>query len=168
MSKKCFTLSCVKVDSLTFDSKKAYRKKILARLPLIFAYPKPPSILKLRRQIVQKHLLLPRKRHLLGAFWRKETFLLKKLIDKFPAEDFWLKVNFKPMTIKLKYGEKEQQLHSFSQFFAWPFKDQLEQKYQQLKYKVKTDDEIKLSDEKCGDDVIIKRKPKSIKDFLNG
>ena len=37
-----------------------------------------------------------------------------------------------------------------------------------LNYEVKKDEQVKLSAEKCGKDVIIKRKPRSIKDFLNG
>jgi hypothetical protein len=157
----------VKLDSLTFDKRKTYRRKFLEKLPELFGYfEKPQSILALRREIVRKHLEMPKRN--LGPFWRKETFLLKKLIDLYPDEKFWLKVNFKPILIKLKFGEKEQKLHSFAQFFKWPFKDELEKKYQQLKYKVKTDDDVKLSAEKCGKDVIIKRKARSIKDFLNG
>ena len=44
----------------------------------------------------------------------------------------------------------------------------LVKKYKQLKYEVKKDDKIEVFEEKFGDDVIIKRKPKTIKDFLNG
>ena len=51
----------------------------------------------------------------------------------YPDENFWLKVNFTPALIKLKFGDKEQKLHSFAQFFKWPFKDQLVKKYQQAK-----------------------------------
>jgi hypothetical protein len=157
----------MELDSLTFDKKKTYRRKFLEKLPVLFGYSeKPKSILALRREIVRKHLEIPKKE--LGKFWKKETFLLKRLIGLFPDEKFWLKVNFKPITIKLKFGQKEQKLYSFAQFFNWPFKNELEKKYQQLNYKVKKDDQIKLSAEKCGEDVIIKRKPKSIKDFLNG
>jgi len=156
-----------KLDSLTFDKKKTYRRKFLEKLPVLFGYfEKPKSILALRREIVRKHLELPKRN--LWQFWKKETFLLKRLIDQYPDESFWLKVNFKPVLIKLKFGQKEQKLHSFAQFFNWPFKDELEKKYQQLNYEVKKDEQVKLSAEKCGKDVIIKRKPRSIKDFLNG
>ena len=157
----------VKVDSLTFDKKKTYRRKILAKLSVLFGYSKKtPSILALRREIVRKHLEIPKNN--LKRFWRKETFLLKRLIDMYPDESFWLKVNFSPVTIKLKFGEKEQKLQSFAQFFKWPFKDELVKKYQQAKYQVKKDNQVKLSAEKWGEDVIIKRKPRTIKDFLNG
>jgi len=157
----------MQLDSLTFDKRKTYRRKFFEKIPQLFGYfEKPKSILALRREIVRKHLQIPKRN--LGLFWRKETFLLKKLIDLYPAEDFWLKVNFKSVFIKLKFGEKEQKLYSFAQFFKWPFKDELEKKYQQLKYTVKKDEDIKLSAEKCGKDVIIKRKARSIKDFLNG
>ena len=157
----------MKLDSLTFDKKKTYRRKFLEKLSVLFGYAeKPKSILALRREIARKHLEIPKKG--LGKFWKKETFLLKRLVELFPDESFWLKVNFKPITIKLKFGQKEQKLYSFAQFFNWPFKEELEKKYQQLNYTVKKDEHIKLSAEKCGKDVIIKRKPKSIKDFLNG
>jgi hypothetical protein len=157
----------VKVDSLTFDKKKTYRRGFLKKLGKLFGYSaKPKSVLASRREIVRKHLRLPKKN--LGSFWKKETFLLKKLISLYPDEKFWLKANFKPVTIKLKFGSKDQDLHSFAQFFAWPFKDQLEKKYKQAKYKVEKDLKIKLSQEKSGEDVIIHRKPRSIKDFLNG
>ena len=72
---------------------------------------------------MRKHLPLPKKN--LGQFWKKESFFLKKLIKLYPDERFWLKVNFKSIVIKLKFGTKEQQLYSFAQFFAWPFKDGL-------------------------------------------
>jgi len=157
----------VKVDSLTFDKKKTYRREFLKKLGELFGYSaKPKSILALRREIVRKHLQLPKKN--LRPFWKKETFLLKKLISLYPDEKFWLKVNFKPVTIKLKFGSKDQGLYSFAQFFAWPFKEELEKKYKQAKYKVGKDLKIKLSQEKSGEDVIIQRKPRSIKDFLNG
>lgn len=157
----------MELDSLTFDKRKTYRRKFLEKLSELFAYSeKPKSILALRREIVRKHLIIPKRN--LRQFWKKETFLLKKLIGLYPDEKFWLKVNFKPVTIKLKFGEKQQQLHSFAQFYAWPFKDELEKKYQQAKYEVKKDQKIQLSPEKSGEDVIIKRKPRTIKDFLNG
>ena len=99
----------MKVDSLTFDKKKTYRRKILAKLSVLFGYSKKtPSILALRREIVRKHLEIPKND--LKRFWRKETFLLKRLIDMYPDESFWLKVNFSPVTIKLKFGQKEQKL----------------------------------------------------------
>lgn len=157
----------MELDSLTFDKKKTYRRKFLEKLSVLFGYSeKPKSTLALRREIIRKHLEVPTKG--LGKFWKKESFLLKRLIDLFPGEKFWLNVNFKPVTIKLKFGQKEQKLYSFAQFFNWPFKGELEKKYQQLKYEVKKDNQIKLSPEKSGKDIIIKRKPKSIKDFLNG
>ena len=52
--------------------------------------------------------------------------------------------------------------------FELAFQGRAGEKHQQLNYEVKKDDQIKLSAEKCGKDVIIKQKPKSIKDFLNG
>lgn len=160
-------ITSVRLDSLTFDKRKTYRRKFLEKLGLLLGYhQKPKSTLAVRREIVRKHLEPPKKE--LGRFWRKETFLLKRLVDLYPDENFWLKVNFKPVLIKLKYGQKEQQLQSFAQFFKWPFKDELVKKYQQAKYTVKKDQDVKLSAEKCGEDVIIQRKPKTIKDFLDG
>ena len=60
-----------------------------------------------------------------------------------------------------RYLEKQKNLKNLS-------KDELEKKYQQAKYDVKKDQKIQLSPEKSGEDVIIKRKPRTIKDFLNG
>tara|TARA_R100000008_G_scaffold86724_1_gene81135 strand:- start:886 stop:1374 length:489 start_codon:yes stop_codon:yes gene_type:complete len=162
----------VKLDSLTFDKRKTYRRAFLSKLGTLFAYTeKPKSILALRREIVRKHLHIPKTN--LRRFWQKESFLLKRLIDEYPDEDFWLKVNFKSIFIKVKTGAsssfmKEQKLFSFAQFFNYPFKDELIKKYQQSNYKVKEDNKVELSQEKSGEDVIIKRKPRSIKDFLNG
>jgi len=155
------------LDSLTFKKRKTYRRKFLAKLYYLFGYKeKPKTILALRREIVRKHLPIPKKN--LPTFWKKELFILKSLVEKYPDENFWLKIEFKPISIKLKYGSKKQKLYSFSQFFAWPFKDELEKKYRQSKYEVKKDDKVEVFEEKFGDDIIIKRRLKTIKDFLNG
>jgi len=154
------------LDSLTFEKKKKYWNKILERLPKIFHY-KRQTLLQLRREIVRKHLPIPTQKNKLGAFWRREMAVLKRLIDKYPDEDFWLKVNFKPIPIKLKYGNKVQELYSLAQLFKWPFKDELEKKYKQSKIKLKKIEEVCISEETFGENVEVKRKPKNIKQFLN-
>jgi len=154
------------LDSLTFEKKRSYSNKILERLPKIFKY-KRVTLLQMRREIVRKHVPMPTQKHKLGAFWRREMAVLKKLIDKYPDEKFWLKVNFYPVEITLKYGRKTQQLYSLAQLFKWPFKEQLETKYKQSKITVKTDfEEVKVSEEKFGDDISVSKKPKNIKEFL--
>jgi len=155
------------LDSLTFRSKKTYRRKILDNLDYLFGYKsKQKSILALRREIVHKHLPIPEKN--LREFWKRESTLLKELVEKYPAEDFWLKVNFKSVPATSKLPDQEGKLRSFAQFFAWPYKDELERKYKEARYKIKEDDQIKIFEEKFGEDIIINRKPKTIKDFLNG
>ena len=93
--------------------------------------------------------------------------VLKRLIEKYPDEQFWLKVNFKPIPIKLKYGNKVQQLYSLTQLFNWPFKDELDRKYKQSKIKLKEIEEVKISEETFGENIEVKQKPKNLKDFLN-
>ena len=154
------------LDSLTFEKEKRYWNKILERLPKIFKY-KRQTLLQLRREIINKHLPVPKQKNKLGAFWRREMAVLKRLIEKYPDEQFWLKVNFKPIPIKLKYGNKVQQLYSLTQLFNWPFKDELDQKYKQSKIKLKEIEEVKVSEETFGENIEVKQKPKNLKDFLN-
>lgn len=154
------------VDSLTFEKEKRYWNKILERLPKIFKY-KRYSLFEARRAIIRKHLPIPTNKNKQAAFWRKEMALLKRLVEKYPDEKFWLKVNFKPIQIKLKYNSKLQQLYSLAQLFKWPFKDELDKKYKQSKLKIKKIEEVKISEDKFGEDVEIKQKPKNIKQFLN-
>lgn len=154
------------LDSLTFDKEKRYWNKILKRLPKIFNY-KTRSILELRREIIRKHVPIPTQKNRLGAFWRREMAMLKTLIEKYPDEYFWLKVNFKPIFIKLKYGNKLQELYSLAQLFKWPFKDELDKKYKQSKMKLKVIEEVKISEETFGENIEVKQKFKNIKQFLN-
>ena len=154
------------LDSLTFEKKRNYSNKILERLPKIFKY-KRATILQMRREIVRKHVPIPTQKHKLGSFWRREMAVLKKLIDKYPDEKFWLKVNFHPVEITLKYGRKTQELYSLAQLFKWPFKEQLETKHKQSKIVVTTThEEVKVSERKFGEDAVVSNKPKNIKEFL--
>ena len=52
----------MQLDSLTFDKRKTYRRKFFEKIPQLFGYfEKPKSILALRREIVRKHLQIPKK-----------------------------------------------------------------------------------------------------------
>jgi hypothetical protein len=160
----------VKCDSLTFSVHRKYRRPLLGRLPDIFRYAKKvKSVLAIRREIVEKHLQVPPKNSgKLRRFWAAEMTLLKRLLEDYPNDNFWLRIDFKPVPYGIKYGNRLQFLKSFAQFFSGPFKDQLKQKYAEFHFEIKRTKEPKVYKKKFGKDVRAKRKPRTIKDFLNG
>ena len=85
-------------------------------------------------------------------FMTKEYTLLKRILQKFPSEDFWLKSSF-------------QQVNSLAIHIAMDMKD-IEKKYRDFHYEPQYKNvEINIG-EKAGQDYIIAVKPKTIKDFL--
>lgn len=85
-------------------------------------------------------------------FMTKEYTLLKRLFDKYPNEEFWLKSSF-------------QQVKSLAMHIANDYKD-IDQKYRDFHYKPQFKNiEINIG-EKVGDDYNTAVKPKTIKDFL--
>ena len=87
-----------------------------------------------------------------NVFWKKENALFKRLFTKYPDKEFWKKVQLKtvPSLAIYIYAEAEY----------------LRQKFQEFNFQPETaKEEIKLG-EKVGEDYNLKRKPKTLKDFL--
>jgi hypothetical protein len=85
-------------------------------------------------------------------FMTKEYTLLKRIFEKFPDEEFWLKSSF-------------QQVKSLAIHIADDFKE-IEKRYKDFHYKPQFKNvEINIG-EKVGEDYNIAIKPKTIKDFL--
>lgn len=89
------------------------------------------------------------------SFWGKETKFLKSLIEKYPNMDFWRIYSIKPKAKTLL------------EFHGWPLKEKLEFDYKSFNApKLYTDVEYTL-DKKVGPDIITKRKPRTIREFLS-
>ena len=85
-------------------------------------------------------------------FMTKEYTLLKRIFEKFPDEEFWLKSSF-------------QQVKSLTFHLADDLRE-IEQKYKDFHYQPQIKNvEINIG-EKVGDDYNTAAKPKTIKDFL--
>ena len=90
------------------------------------------------------------------GFWAKETVLLKRLVKDYPDVEFWNELVFKP---KIK---------SFAQLMVLPLSEILRQKYVDFHLKFNEEEKVKLHTDKFGEDLVLKKKKKSLKDFLNG
>ena len=104
------------------------------------------------QDVVRKHLVAPKYEK--KKFWAKEMMILKRLMQKYNNEDFWHKVDF------------GKQLNSFAQFYALPYNQMLETKYQEFHLKIETPKTITIGQKAGGDRVITQTK--TLKDFLNG
>jgi len=104
------------------------------------------------QDVVRKHLVAPK--YDKKKFWAKEMMILKRLMQKYNNEDFWHKANF------------GKQLNSFAQFYALPYNQMLQNKYQEFHLDIHSPPPITLG-YKTGDDRILST-PKTLKDFLNG
>ena len=156
-------------DSLTFKRPKSLRKPILKRLPDLFLYRiKERSILDINREIIRKHLPVP-KVGKIRPFWVREITFLNRLRKKYPDNDFWLRIDFKPIPYdKTNKSGRLIYLKTFAQFFQFPFQDQLKQKYVEFHFKVETVEEVVVYDKKFGEDIKTQSTIKTIRNFLNG
>lgn len=104
-----------------------------------------------RKKIIERLLIVPKfnKR----AFWAKETKFLMELIEKFPDLNFWNKI---------KLPKKYDSLLALRGDWGKTF---LKKKYLDFNYIIPEKQKIKLGD-KTGEDKIINKKPKTIRDFL--
>lgn len=118
---------------------------------MIYGFTIMPKINQ--RDIVGNLVEIPDKSR--RPFWAKEMTLLKKLLSKYPIE--FLSV--------LKFSNK---FDSLAVLCAGPLVKELESRYYQWQYISKPPVEsIPKDAEKIGEDFIILRKQKTIKDFLN-
>ena len=108
---------------------------------------------KLNKKQILLNLITPPK-VIKGPYWSREYKILNKLMEKFPSEKFWQTVNFNNDWDSLVFFQSEYGMSL------------LNTKYKQFNYKIPTKSKIKLTD-KVGEDKIITKKPKTIRQFLS-
>jgi len=106
-------------------------------------------VVKLNKKQIVLNLITPSKT-IKGPFWSREYKILNSLMEQFPSEDFWQKVNF------------NQGWDSMVIFQSEYGKSLLEKKYKEFHYTIPTIEEIKLSN-KSGEDKVISKKPKTVR-----
>jgi len=106
-------------------------------------------VVKLNKKQIVLNLITPPKT-IKGPFWSREYKILNSLMEQFPSEDFWQKVNF------------NQGWDSMVIFQSEYGKSLLEKKYKEFHYTIPTIEEIKLSN-KSGEDKVISKKPKTVR-----
>ena len=105
-----------------------------------------------KKQIVLKLITPPSS--IKGPFWSREYKILNKLMEEFPCEDFWQKVNF------------DKGWDSMVIFQSQYGKSLLEKKYKEYHYKIPDQPKITLS-EKSGKDKLITKKPTTIRGLFS-
>ena len=111
------------------------------------------SVAKLNKKQIVLRLITPPK-SIKGPFWTREYGILKRLMEKYPNEDFWQKIHFENdwdslVILQSDYG-----------------KSLLDKKYKEFHYKIPEYKKIELTD-KSGCDILINSKPKTIRRFLD-
>ena len=107
-----------------------------------------------KRKILKRILTIPANQR--NSFWQREFKLFKDLLLDYPSLEFWSKVNLNLEIDSLKV------LHSD---FA---KKILEKKYNEYHYIIpEQQKQTKLNDSKSGDDFIVSKKPKNLREFLS-
>jgi hypothetical protein len=89
-----------------------------------------------------------------GPFWRKEYKILNSLMEQYPDQSFWN---------RFKCNNGWDSLVIFQSDFG---KNYLKQKYKEWHYKIKESHKFELTN-KVGEDTIIKKKPRNIRQFLS-
>jgi len=105
-----------------------------------------------KKQIILRIISPPKK--IDKNFWKREYKILNDLLDQYPEIKFWEKVNFNQdwdsiVILKSDFGKKL-----------------LSKKYKEFFYELPKIQKIKLT-KKTGRDKIIRKKPKTIRDFLS-
>tara|TARA_B100000242_G_C42884814_1_gene410563 strand:- start:240 stop:599 length:360 start_codon:yes stop_codon:yes gene_type:complete len=104
-----------------------------------------------KREIIKKFVSAPKKST--RAFWSKEMKMLNDLLEIFPNRTFWTKANMPKIDslvmLKSGYGLKI-----------------LKKKYKEFHYKVPQKTTIAIG-EKTGEDKILSKKPKTIREFID-
>ncbi len=104
-----------------------------------------------KRELIKKIVEEPDKQK--RMFWAREMKLLNDLMDMFPDEDFWRR-----MTID--------KVPSLAMLRAGYGLDILKKKYRNFSYKIPPKEEIPIGD-KSGQDKIISKKTKTIRQFID-
>lgn len=104
-----------------------------------------------KRDLIKRLVVEPDKQK--RMFWAREMKLLNDLMEMFPSQDFWSKISIS-LVPSLAVLRSEQGLK------------QIQKKYREFNYKIPPKIEIPLG-EKSGDDKIISKKPKTIRQFID-
>jgi hypothetical protein len=104
-----------------------------------------------KRDLIKKLVIEPKSQK--RMFWAREMKLLNDLIEMFPNQEFWKKVsiNLVPSLAVLRSGQGLKKI---------------QKKYREFNYKIPPKREIPLG-KKSGDDKIISKKPKTIRQFID-
>ena len=104
-----------------------------------------------KRDLIKKLVIEPTKQK--RMFWAREMKLLNDLMGIFPKGDFWQRMSFEKVSslaiLRSEYGMQK-----------------LKKLYLEFNYKIPEKLEIPLG-EKSGDDKIISKKPKTIRQFID-
>lgn len=104
-----------------------------------------------KRDLIKKLVVEPSKQK--RIFWAREMKLLNDLMGIFPKEDFWQRMSFEKVSslaiLRSEYGMQK-----------------LKKLYLEFNYKIPEKAEIPLG-EKSGNDKIISKKPKTIRQFID-
>lgn len=111
------------------------------------------TVAKLNKKQIVLRLITPPK-SIKGPFWTREYGILKRLMEKYPNEDFWQKIHFENDWDSLVILQSD-----YGKFL-------LDKKYKEFHYKIPEYKKIELTD-KSGCDIIINSKPKTIRRFLD-
>ena len=104
-----------------------------------------------KRDLIKRLVVEPDKQK--RMFWAREMKLLNDLLEIFPNQDFWSKVSIS-LVPSLAVLRSEQGIK------------QIRKKYREFNYKIPPKVEIPLG-EKSGDDKIISKKLKTIRQFID-
>jgi len=104
-----------------------------------------------KRDLIKKLVIEPTKQK--RIFWAREMKLLNDLMGIFPREDFWQRMTFDKVSslaiLRSEYGMQK-----------------LKKLYLEFTYEIPKKIEIPLG-EKTGEDKIISKKPKTIRQFID-
>ena len=108
-----------------------------------------------KKQLLKKFVEFPKTG--IRFFFAKEMKLLNDLIDRYSIEFV------DALSLIKKYD-------SMAVILSDSYKKELDKKFNNFNYKIDSSkyDIVTLSDSKSGEDAVIKSKPKTIRDFLNG
>jgi hypothetical protein len=104
-----------------------------------------------KRDLIKRLVIEPDKQK--RTFWAREMKLLNDLMEMFPCEEFWSKVSI-ALVPSLAVLRSDQGLN------------QIRKKYREFNYKIPPKIEIPIG-EKTGNDKIISKKPKTIRQFID-
>ena len=105
-----------------------------------------------KKKIIHRLIDVPAKGK--RPFWAREMKFLKDFMSEYPCLEFWQKVSF---------GKK---LESFVLLKGEYGSSVLKKKYLEFNYVIPEKEEYNIG-KKCGEDILINKSPKTIKDFVN-